>query len=75
MDCQTVAAASGAQSRATDNNAVVAVLLGAITTVLDWQERASQRRQLSGLGPALLKDRGIDPASAAREAAKPFWRR
>jgi uncharacterized protein YjiS (DUF1127 family) len=39
-----------------------------------WRERSRQRRELSGLSPHLLKDMGIDPADAAQEAGKPFWR-
>ncbi len=46
----------------------------AVTTLLDWQQRASQRRELSGLDPSFLKDMGIDRATAYREVAKPFWR-
>ena len=78
MTSQTVPAASGPVLR-TDatpaaEEAFVSVLQRAVTTLLDWQERASQRRQLSALEPHLFKDIGVDPADASREAAKPFWR-
>ena len=45
-----------------------------VTTLLDWQERARQRRQLFDLDDAALKDFGRSRADAAREGAKPFWR-
>ena len=45
-----------------------------VTTLLDWQERASQRRQLLDLDDAALKDFGQSRADAAREGTKPFWR-
>ena len=45
-----------------------------VTTLLDWQERASQRRQLLDLDDAALKDFGRSRADAAREGTKPFWR-
>lgn len=46
----------------------------AIAQLGAWRERSRQRRELSGLSLHLLKDMGIDPADAAREAGKPFWR-
>ena len=49
------------------------VLTQALNTLLNWQQRVGQRRQLRGLDPYLLKDLGIDPADAHREASKPFW--
>ena len=42
--------------------------------LLRWSERAAQRRHLAGLTPRELDDVGIGAASAAAEAAKPFWR-
>ena len=44
------------------------------TTLLDWQERARQRRQLLALDDAALKDFGRSHADAAHEGDKPFWR-
>lgn len=38
-----------------------------------WVERRKQRRRLAELPPHLLKDIGISPVEASREAAKPFW--
>jgi uncharacterized protein YjiS (DUF1127 family) len=43
-------------------------------TLLDWQERARQRRQLLGLDSAALKDFGRNLADASQEGGKPFWR-
>lgn len=43
--------------------------------MLTWQSRDQQRRQLARMGARDLADMGISRASAAREAAKPFWRR
>ena len=45
-----------------------------VMTLLDWQERARQRRQLLTLDDATLKDFGRNSADAVYEAAKPFWR-
>jgi len=39
-----------------------------------WQERAAQRRQLGMLDHRMLADIGVDRATAAMEASKPFWR-
>lgn len=38
-----------------------------------WAARAGQRRDLAELDARLLKDIGVTPGEAAREAAKPFW--
>jgi len=43
------------------------------TTVLDWQERARQRRRLSELDDRMLKDIGLTRADVSREVEKPFW--
>ena len=45
-----------------------------VTRLLDWQERARQRRQLLALDGAALKDFGRNLADAAHEGDKPFWR-
>ena len=46
-----------------------------VTMLLDWQERARQRRLLLSLDTAALKDFGKSCADAAGEGAKPFWRK
>lgn len=43
------------------------------TTVLEWQERARQRRRLSELDDRMLKDIGLTRADVSREVEKPFW--
>jgi uncharacterized protein YjiS (DUF1127 family) len=42
-------------------------------TVALWLARRRQRRDLAELDAHLLKDIGVSPGEAAREAAKPFW--
>lgn len=42
--------------------------------IVEWNERAHQRRHLAELGPRMLKDIGISHTDAWREANKPFWR-
>lgn len=45
----------------------------AVRALLAWRERARGRQQLAGLDDHLLRDIGIDRASAAYEADKRFW--
>ncbi len=45
-----------------------------VGTLLTWQRRADERNRLATLDPRLLADMGISEATAAREAAIPFWR-
>jgi uncharacterized protein YjiS (DUF1127 family) len=44
-----------------------------LDTLLDWQERARQRRELLGLGDRALQDFGASRADASAEGDKPFW--
>jgi len=39
-----------------------------------WCERAGQRRRLMELDDRMLRDIGVDPATAYQEYIKPFWR-
>ena len=55
-------------------SAAAALLDNIVTALLDWQERARQRRQLLALGDGALKDFGRSRADAAGEGGKPFWR-
>ncbi len=45
-----------------------------LDTLLLWQERESQRRQLMQMDARLLKDIGVSRAQARAEFDKPFWR-
>ena len=38
-----------------------------------WVRVTRERRQLARLDEQRLRDLGIDPAEAAREASRPFW--
>lgn len=38
-----------------------------------WVRVAQERRRLAQLDERMLRDIGVDEASAAREAARPFW--
>ena len=44
-----------------------------VVTLLNWLERARERRQLLALGDRALQDFGASRADAAREGDKPFW--
>lgn len=46
----------------------------ALDTVLVWQKREIQRRQLMALDTRLLSDMGMSRADAVAEYDKPFWR-
>lgn len=46
---------------------------GLVECLLAWQDRARSRRQLGGLNNRLLRDIGIDRATAQIEADKAFW--
>lgn len=45
-----------------------------IEVLLQWQERATQRRRLGQLSDRMLRDIGLDRADVGREIDKPFWR-
>ena len=51
-----------------------AAILRAVDQVLLWQERARSRRDLAALDDRMLRDIGVDRATAEREAAEVFWR-
>jgi uncharacterized protein YjiS (DUF1127 family) len=52
-----------------------AEVAGLLATVFAWRERARSRRHLAGLNDHMLRDIGIDRASASAEADKGFWER
>lgn len=47
--------------------------LSVIETIALWSHRVRTRRELARLDDRMLRDIGIDPYEAEREAAKPFW--
>jgi uncharacterized protein YjiS (DUF1127 family) len=50
------------------------LLLRLLDTLMTWQERARERRQMTWLSERELRDIGLSQAEMARELAKPFWR-
>jgi len=50
------------------------LLMVALQTLILWQDRANQRRQLASLDDRLLRDMGLSRADVERESALPFWR-
>jgi uncharacterized protein YjiS (DUF1127 family) len=46
-----------------------------LIALLEWLERARQRRQLLALSDGALKDFGASRADAEGEGGKSFWRR
>ena len=49
-------------------------MLRLFNVLLEWQDRAVQRRHLASLDDRMLKDIGLDRADVIRETYKPFWR-
>ncbi len=45
-----------------------------VARLFAWRDRARSRRQLGELNERLLRDIGLDRASAQAEADKSFWR-
>lgn len=50
------------------------ILAALVDLLLEWQERAEQRRALARLDDYMLRDIGLTRADVAAEHAKPFWR-
>lgn len=50
------------------------MVLRAAMLVMTWEARHRTRRQLTKLDHHLLRDIGLDPMTAQREATRPFWR-
>jgi uncharacterized protein YjiS (DUF1127 family) len=51
-----------------------ALIVKVTDTVLDWQDRACQRRRLGEMDDHLLRDIGLSRADLEYESSKPFWR-
>lgn len=54
--------------------AVGGAMDAAMNQVFEWQERARSRSMLLTLDDRLLKDIGLDRATAQEEGGMPFWR-
>lgn len=52
----------------------VSVIQRVLDTLLTWQERERQRRQLMTLDNRILSDMGRSRSDAVAEYSKPFWR-
>jgi uncharacterized protein YjiS (DUF1127 family) len=50
------------------------ILTALVDLLLDWQDRAGQRRALAWLDERMLRDVGLTRADVEAEYAKPFWR-
>jgi uncharacterized protein YjiS (DUF1127 family) len=50
------------------------VVLDAVATVLAWQNRVRERRQLQMLDQRMLRDIGLTRVDIDLETRKPFWR-
>jgi uncharacterized protein YjiS (DUF1127 family) len=61
-----------------DHDFFIRILVPNLIRMLDalgeWQERSAERRRLAAFDTRMLGDIGIDRATAATEAEKPFWR-
>ena len=53
---------------------ITAVAAAAVGQVREWRERARSRRTLLTLDDYMLRDLGIDRASAQYKGSRPFWR-
>ncbi len=49
-------------------------LVRTVDTLLLWHERIKSRRVLASLDERMLRDIGMDHATARRESGTPFWR-
>ncbi len=74
LDCPAPMARSATRGRP-PRAGTPAPLDALLELLVTWQERAEQRHCLAQLDDRLLRDVGLDRLDAAREAAKPFWRR
>jgi uncharacterized protein YjiS (DUF1127 family) len=50
------------------------LIVNAMDTMLDWQDRARQRHRLGEMDDHLLRDIGLSRADLEYESSKPFWR-
>jgi uncharacterized protein YjiS (DUF1127 family) len=71
--CHTTSPVPAVALRA-QNPALRAVLGRAVVKVLVWHDRVKSRRTLAMLDDRMLRDVGIDQATARQESGAPFWR-
>jgi uncharacterized protein YjiS (DUF1127 family) len=45
-----------------------------VEMLMDWRDRARQRRQLAAMDHHMLRDIGLSLADVEQETQKPFWR-
>ena len=64
---------SGAVARVAGKLPVGYAVIGALTWWFDMRAKQRSRRQLAELDPRLLRDIGIDRASAAEESRRSMW--
>lgn len=50
------------------------LLIRALGTVLEWNDRYRQRIHLAQLDDRMLRDMGVSRSEAFHESDKPFWR-
>lgn len=71
--CETTSSASAVSLRQ-QTPALRLGLQRAVDAVLVWHERVKSRRMLGALDDRMLRDVGIDQATARQESSVPFWR-
>lgn len=55
-------------------HATVRMVSAGLETVAAWGARSAQRRHLAAMSDHMLRDIGVDRATARGESAKRFWR-
>ena len=58
----------------TELRAIMRAVSKGLEIAIAWRERAAQRRNLGTMSDHMLRDIGIDRATARCESSKPFWR-
>lgn len=56
------------------SDAILALVSGALETLMTWQTRSDYRADLAELDDRMLSDMGISRQQVENEAHKPFWR-
>ncbi len=69
----TFAPALDRQARRAVRSTIQALLIRLADRIASWHERARSRRALLALDDRLLRDIGIDRATAELEGSRSFW--